>query len=118
MVAVVMEEGVAHLCFISPNTTIIKHKVLMAIGRKNNYNSHYDKQLTNFYSSCCQMVQSHARLAEMRCLIIASPGFVKDQFYTFLKEYYIKVQDSSMKTAKVLLVHSSGGYKDSLLEAC
>jgi hypothetical protein len=41
----VMEEGVAHLCFVSPNTTFMKHKVEKAIPRKSHYNNNNDKHL-------------------------------------------------------------------------
>lgn len=76
-----MEEGVGHLCYISRNTTFIKHKVEKQITKKNNYNNEYDKQLNSFYEQCSQLVLQHVDLKSIKCLIIASPGFVKDEFY-------------------------------------
>ena len=84
----VMEEGIAHLCFISPNTTFIKHKVLHTISKKNNYNNTYDKQLATFYEACSTIVFNHVDISAMKCFIIASPGFVKDQFFDHLKQHY------------------------------
>ena len=64
------------------------------------------------------MVYNHAQVEDKRCFIIGSPGFVKDQCYQALKDYYLRNASKSLNMTKVLLVHTSNGYKDALLEAC
>ena len=57
----------------------------------------------------------------IKCLIIASPGFVKDDFFKFIKENFQKVEYLQLNKkhniiSKILLAKSSSGYLNSLNE--
>jgi len=49
----------------------------------------------------------------LKCILIASPGFVKDQFYEYLFQQASKQDLKSLleNRSKFLLVHSSSGFK-------
>lgn len=52
----------------------------------------------------------------MKCILVASPGFVKDQFITYLLKEAVR-QDNKVlleNRPKFMLVHSSSGHKYSL----
>lgn len=56
--------------------------------------------------------------AQIKCLIIASPGFVNEQFYKYLGEVTQNEADKILNKNldKVVLVKSSTGYMNSLSE--
>jgi protein pelota len=65
-----------------------------------------------------QAVIRHVRFDVVKCLLIASPGFVKDQFYEYMIAEAVK-QDIKVileNKPKFLLIHSSSGHKQSLKE--
>lgn len=51
-------------------------------------------------------------------MIIASPGFVKDQFFNFLMQEAVKQENKVLieNKPKFILIHSSSGFKHSLKE--
>lgn len=57
-------------------------------------------------------------LPVVKCILLASPGFVKDQFFEFMVQEAIK-QDNKLiieNKTKFVLCHSSSGFKHSLKE--
>lgn len=54
----------------------------------------------------------------IKCLLIASPGFVKDQFYQYIMEQAIKTDNKIIleNKSKIVLCHASSGFKHSLKE--
>lgn len=54
----------------------------------------------------------------MKCVIIASPGFLRDQFLDFLLNYADKegLKNIIAQKSKFLLVHSSNGFKHAIKE--
>ncbi|KAL8610690.1 hypothetical protein ACOMHN_047259 [Nucella lapillus] len=66
-----------------------------------------------------QAVLKHVNFDVVKCIVIASPGFVKDQFAQYMFEEAMK-QDHKVLTenrSKFVMVHSSSGFKHSLKEA-
>jgi len=118
--AVVMQEGLAHVCLVTSNMTLMRAKIDVTIPRKRKGNcSQHDKGLAKFYESVMQAVMRHVNFDVVKCLLIASPGFVKDQFSEYLwaeavrADYKVLLENRS----KFVLVHSSSGFKHSLKEA-
>lgn len=54
--------------------------------------------------------------AVVKCVLLASPGFVKDQFHEYMFNYATKTDNRLLieNKSKFLLVHSSSGFKHSL----
>jgi len=58
----------------------------------------------------------------IKVCIIASPGYVKDEFFKYLKDEYQKKEEYTMRfkkekiLEKIMLVRASSGYKSSLAE--
>ncbi|CAG9323031.1 unnamed protein product [Blepharisma stoltei] len=111
--ALVMEEGLAHLCLITNTATIIKSKIETQIPRKRKGASGHDKALEKFFEKCNQGIAQHINFDVVRCILIASPGFVKDQFVNYLEQE--KPQWYSPN--KIMLTHASSGEKQALDES-
>lgn len=54
----------------------------------------------------------------VKCVLIASPGFVKDQFFQYLIQQATKTDNKTIleNRAKFVLCHASSGFKHSLRE--
>lgn len=117
--AVVMQEGIAHICLITSNMTIVRAKIDQVIPRKRKGNvTQHEKGLTRFYENVIQSVLRHINFDIVKCIIVASPGFVKDQFMNYIIQQAIKLDNKIIleNKGKFLLVHSSSGFKHSLKE--
>lgn len=47
--AIVMDEGVAHLCYIKPSVTLLRHKVEKNVAKKTCGEAIYRKSLNKFF---------------------------------------------------------------------
>lgn len=63
-----------------------------------------------------QGILRHINFDIVKCIILASPGFVKDQFMDYMIQQAIKLDNKIIleNKGKFLLVHSSSGFKHSL----
>lgn len=117
--AVVMQEGIAHVCLITANMTIVRTKIDQVIPRKRKgVVSQHEKGLTRFYENVMQAILRHINFDVVKCVIIASPGFVKDQFFEYTMQQASKTDNKVLleNKSKFVLVHASSGFKHSLKE--
>ncbi|XP_057322452.1 protein pelota [Microplitis mediator] len=117
--AVVMQEGIAHVCLITSNMTIVRAKIDQVIPRKRKgMVSQHEKGLNRFYENVVQAILRHVNFDIVKCVIIASPGFVKDQFMEYMIQQAIKTDNKVLldNKSKFILVHASSGFKHSLKE--
>ncbi|CAI5445811.1 unnamed protein product [Caenorhabditis angaria] len=117
--AVVLHEGLANVCLLTPAMTLTRAKIDMTIPRKRKgFTSQHEKGLEKFYEAVSAAFIRHVDLNIIKCVIIASRGFVKENFMNYLITY----ADANGKKfttdqkAKFLLVHSSSGFKHALKE--
>lgn len=63
-----------------------------------------------------QAILRHVNFDIVKCVLIASPGFVKDQFFEFMFQQAVKNDCKVLleNKGKFILVHSSSGFKHSL----
>ncbi|XP_041347502.1 protein pelota-like [Gigantopelta aegis] len=117
--AVVMQEGIAHVCLVTSSMTLVRAKIETNIPRKRKgMCDQHMKGLHRFYDQIIQAILRHVNFDIVKCAIIASPGFVKDQFADYMFQQAVKL-DQKMLTdnrSKFILVHSSSGFKHSLKE--
>jgi len=121
LAAVIMQDGLAHICLVLNSMTILKSKVEISIPKKRKgFTNQHDKGMIRFYRAVLRDICTKLDFEQIKCLLIASPGFVRDEFYKFA------ITESEPKTSefrvffenknKILKVHSSDGYKHSLRE--
>ncbi|KAK4875247.1 hypothetical protein RN001_011669 [Aquatica leii] len=117
--AVIMQEGLAHVCLITSSMTLIRAKIDVTIPRKRKgFVQQHEKGLTKFYDNVMQAILRHVNFDIVKCVLIASPGFVRDQFYEYMFQMAIKTDNKVLldNKSKFMLIHSSSGFKHSLKE--
>lgn len=110
--AIVMEEGLANVCLITDISTIVKARIESSIPRKRKGASGHDKSLFKFFEKCVQALTQYINFDQVTTLIVASPGFVKDQFLNYLEDQKLKWYRSEM----IVDAHASNGEKQALVE--
>lgn len=117
--AIVMQEGIAHVCLVTSSMTIVRAKIEVNIPRKRKGNcSQHDKGLFKFYDQIIQAILRHFNFDVIKCVLVASPGFVREQFSNYMFNQAVKLDQKALidNKSKFLLVHSSSGFKHSLKE--
>jgi len=119
LAAVVMQEGLAHICLIMASMTLVRAKIDQVIPRKRKGNvQQHEKGLAKFFESIMQAILRHINFDVVKCVIIASPGFVRDAFFEYMMQQAVKGDNKVLleNKGKFLLIHSSSGFKHSLKE--
>nr|ADD38649.1 Protein pelota [Lepeophtheirus salmonis] len=117
--AIVMQEGLANVCLITNSMTIVRAKIDMNIPKKRRGSvQQHEKGLLRFYESVLQALLRHFNFDVLKCVLIASPGFTKDQFFEYMYSFATKTDNKLLfeHKSKFVLVHSSTGFKHSLKE--
>lgn len=117
--AIVMQEGLAHVCLITPSMTLVRSKLEVGIPRKHKgHVDQYEKGLAKFFESILQSILRHVDFDIVKCILMASPGFVKDQCFDYICKQAIKMDMKVIldNRSKFMLVHASSGFKHSLKE--
>jgi len=117
--AVVMQEGLAHICLITSSMTLVRAKIDQCIPRKRKGNvQQHEKGLQRYFESVMQGILRHVNFDVVKCVLIASPGFVRDQFHEYMFQQAIKLDNKILleNKSKFMLIHSSSGFKHSLRE--
>lgn len=120
LAAVIMHEGLAYVCLITSTTTIVRAKIEMNIPRKRTGlpTAQHDKGMTRFFEQIMQALERHIRFDIVKCVILASPGFVREQFLEYMLQTATKQEKRVFleNKGKFVLIHSSSGHKHALKE--
>ncbi|KAF7283301.1 pelota mRNA surveillance and ribosome rescue factor [Rhynchophorus ferrugineus] len=117
--AVIMQEGLANVCLITSSMTIVRAKIDVNIPRKRKgFVQQHEKGLSKFYDQVMQAILRHIDFEVVKCILIASPGFVRDQFYEYMFQMAVKTDNKVLldNKSKFMLIHASSGFKHSLRE--
>lgn len=117
--AVVLQEGLAQICLITENMTIVKQRIETNVPKKRRgTTTDYEKGLTKFLNQVYQAIVAHVDFQIVKVLLIASPGFIKDTLHKYLLEESIRENNRAIieNKSKILLAHASSGHKHALSE--
>ena len=129
-VAVVLQEGIANICFITQYQTILRQRVEMAVPRKGadaQRTQGHDKGLQKFFKTVLDtLLRQMEGLLEGKDssttipILLASPGFVADAFLRYINERAFVTTDKLLqrlvKQKVFVKIHSSSGHLHSLNE--
>ena len=115
-----MEEGLCNIFLVSSTITIRKCHIETSIPKKRKGPSNYDKQIIKFFNKIIDGIKLNINFDIVKCFVIGSPGFLRDQFNTFVNEK-ISLNDLSFdylkkNKSKFLLTHCSNAHKNALNE--
>lgn len=118
LAAVVMQPGLAHVCLITGSLTVAKGKIEKNIPKKRTGSSQQSKATTKFFEAIYQSILRHIDFEKVKVLLLASPGFVKDDFFQFLQAEAVRRDDKTItqNKGKIVLCKSSSGHKHALDE--
>ncbi|KAE8009878.1 hypothetical protein FH972_006285 [Carpinus fangiana] len=104
LAVILMQEGLAH--------------VLLVGKRAGHSNLDFDNALNKFFDNVLQAFLKHVDFSVVRCAVIASPGFTKDQFHRhlLLEAERRQLRPIIENKSRIVLVHTTSGYKHSLRE--
>uniref|UniRef100_A0A7S0CJY0 Eukaryotic peptide chain release factor subunit 1 n=1 Tax=Proboscia inermis TaxID=420281 RepID=A0A7S0CJY0_9STRA len=117
--AVVMAaNGLAHVCLVTTHLTINKQRIDVTIPKKRSGSSAQSKSTTKFFEQVYQAILRHVDFSKIKCVLIGSPGFVKDDFYKFLQTEATRRSDRPFieNKNKFVLCKASSGHKHALEE--
>lgn len=119
LAAVVMHEGLAHVLLLSHSLTLTRARVETSIPRKGK-NALYNREssLNKFFAAVYNALLTHIDLAAIKAILIASPGFVKDEFYKYMNVESQRTDERKYidNKSKIVLCHSSSGHRHALQE--
>ena len=119
VVAVLMDEGIANLFYLSNTQTINKGKINMSIPKKRNGSTQHDKGRENFFKHILEQFLKNINFENIKVIIIASPGFTQEDFRKYMEgEIENDKEFTSLKNnlKKIIYTHSSSAFKHSLEE--
>ncbi|RMZ89730.1 hypothetical protein DV736_g3044, partial [Chaetothyriales sp. CBS 134916] len=129
-VAIVMQEGLANICFITQFQTVLKQRIEVSIPRKRAgivRSADHDKGLQKFFGTVLDtLLRQLEGLMEGKGgstafpILVASPGFTAAGFVKYVSETAAsrgdKILQDLVKRKAFLLIHSSSGHLHSLKE--
>ncbi|XP_020089575.1 protein PELOTA 1 isoform X1 [Ananas comosus] len=119
LAVILMQEGLAHLLLVGKSITATRSRIETSIPRKHGPAvAGYESALKKFFENVLQAVVKHIDFKIVQCVVIASPGFTKDQFrdYLLLEAERREIRSIIENKSRIVLAHSTSGYKHSLKE--
>ena len=119
LAAVLIVEGRANVVLVGANRTIVKGRIETSMPRKRGMAlMGYEKAESKFFNNVAAVVQRHVDFNNVKCLVIAGPGFAKDAFYDFLKLEATRQNWKTLQTnfKNIIKAHASSAYVHSLSE--
>lgn len=119
LVVVMMQEGLANILLVGRSVTTTRSRIETSIPRKHGPGiAGYETALKKFFENVLQAFLKHVDFSVVRCAVIASPGFTKDQFHRhlLLEAERRQLRPIIENKSRILLVHTTSGYKHSLKE--
>eukprot|EP01091_Cochliopodium_minus_P011933 TRINITY_DN3510_c0_g1_i1.p1 TRINITY_DN3510_c0_g1~~TRINITY_DN3510_c0_g1_i1.p1 ORF type:complete len:384 (-),score=126.51 TRINITY_DN3510_c0_g1_i1:59-1210(-) len=116
--AVMMESGIANLCLVTSKMTIPLLKIETTIPKQRVGSTNASKAQEKFYNNILQGMLNKFNFGVLKAIIIASPGFYKEDFLKWLMEEAIKKDIKQILNNKhmFLCCRASSGHKYSLKE--
>ncbi|TXG48623.1 hypothetical protein EZV62_024498 [Acer yangbiense] len=119
LAVVLMQEGLAQLFLVGRSMTSTRSRIETSIPRKHGPAiAGYESALNKFFENVLQAFLKYVDFNVVRCAVIASPGFTKDQFHRhlLLEAERRQLRPIIENKSRIILVHTSSGYKHSLRE--
>ncbi|KAM7273139.1 hypothetical protein ACFE04_027803 [Oxalis oulophora] len=119
LAVVLMQEGLAHIFLVGKSMTTTRARIETSIPRKHGPAiAGYESALNKFFEHVLQAFLKHVDFGVVRCAVIASPGFTREQFHRhlFLEAERRQLRPIIENKSRIMLAHTTSGYKHSLRE--
>lgn len=114
--AVVMQEGLAHVCLITSSLTVTRSRIERRMPKKKPGDSSFEKSMARFFADILEAVRKHVNFEIVKAVLIGSPGFLKDDFVKYMMDTATRQGDSALlkQRPKIITTHSTSGYKKAI----
>mmetsp|Transcript_5096 Transcript_5096/g.8843 ORF Transcript_5096/g.8843 Transcript_5096/m.8843 type:complete len:379 (+) Transcript_5096:373-1509(+) len=119
LAVVLIQEGLAHLVLVGGSCTLTRARVETNMPRKRGAAlAGYEKALNKFLENIFQAIVKNVDFQVVQCLVIAGPGFTKEQLQTYIQQQAVKqdMKEIMSNKSRIILAHASSGYKHALKE--
>ena len=117
LAAVVMQEGLAHVCLITSTLTITRCRIEKPVPKKRPGDTKTaEKSTSRFFSEILEAVRKHVNFDVVKAMIVGSPGFLKEDFLKFLVDTATRQGDSALlkQRSKIILTHATSGHRNAI----
>jgi protein pelota len=116
--AIVMQPGLAQVCLITANMTMVRAKIEITIPKKRIIGSAHEKGVERFFTRILESLMQHINFNKVKVVLVASPGFLKDEFSDWMWAEVVRREFRELieHRPKFMLLHSATGFKHSLIE--
>ncbi|KAL8448851.1 hypothetical protein Emed_003559 [Eimeria media] len=113
-----IQGGLSNLLCVSSNLSRLLAKVEASIPKNRSAYSGYNKALARFFKETTDALIAHVDWENLKALVIAGPGFYKDQFLEFFMQEAQKHEHRHIlqKRQLIILAHASSAYRHALSE--
>lgn len=112
--AVVLQEGIAHVCLLTPSSTILKQKIEYSLPKKKRGTDvmKYDEKTEKFYKAIYAAMKKYYDFNSVKMIILCSPGFYAKTLMDKVLEYAREERNSAIlnNKSRFLVAHCSTGY--------
>lgn len=118
--AIVMQEGLGHICTVNPSGTRVLQRVEVSMPKKKlGATSTYEKSVDKFLNQCLEAMLKHIRFDALKAIIIAGSDSLREELYKRLIEH---AQKENLKAvldnkSKFMKVNVNSGQPTALSEA-
>jgi protein pelota len=112
VVVCLIDAGVCNMYMLTSVLMKDLAKVITHVPKRRAASSGHDKAMQKFFEQCARTMMSHVRFDVASCIVVAGPGFVKDDFM----KYLLSKPDMQQYSKMFLVCHASGAYKHCIKE--
>ncbi|QUC23565.1 uncharacterized protein UV8b_07806 [Ustilaginoidea virens] len=118
LAAVVMQEGLAHICLVTQHRTVVKTRVESVVPRKRDSAADQDAGVRRFFDKTLASLRRAVDFSGSRPLLLASPGFVAADFKEYIMRQGRDRSDKGLMAMSRLatVIHAHSGHMHSLNE--
>jgi protein pelota len=121
--AIMMQEGIANLCYVTEFQTKLVQHITSPIPKKRATGGDYEKATRRFYTLLFETLSRHMELSttapeNLPPVLLASPGFTAQNFLEFVKQEAARSGSKSVNALvkKITITHSSSANLSALAE--
>ena len=112
VVVVMMDAGVANMYMLTSVLMKDLAKVVVHVPKRKAASVGHDKAMEKFFEQTARSMQSNIRFDVATCIVVAGPGFVKDDFM----KYLLAKPEMQTYSKLFLVAHASGAFKHCIKE--
>ena len=112
VVVCMIDAGVCNMYMLTSVLMKDLAKVIVHVPKRKASSSAHDKAMQKFFEQTAKTMQTHVRFDVATCIVVAGPGFVKDDYM----KYFLAKPEMQQYSKMFLLSHASGAYKHCIKE--